>query len=89
MKSTFKKSPNFVPRVIGGELILVPLKHSKDGNNFLYTLNKDAQDVWDSLGAARKTDDVIKNLSKNYEETGLKSKTEKIIKELYQIGALV
>ncbi len=41
-----KKNPNIVTRVIGDEVILLPVYKTSDEINCIYTLNHDATEVW-------------------------------------------
>lgn len=52
LTSCYAKNPNFIPRKIAGEHILVPLKRTPGQPDALFVLNATGGFIWDQLSDA-------------------------------------
>jgi len=89
-KNILKKNPDYIKRVIEGEVLLMPLMQSS-AEDFLYCLNESAAEVWDLLDETQDIEDIEEKLKEKYDISAdeAKEKLSGLIKELKEIKALV
>lgn len=87
LAAVYAPSEDIVAREIEGELIIVPLVSGiGDMEDDLFTLNETGRAAWDKLDGTRKLEDVVKELSSEYEapegeiEKDLVGLTEELLK---------
>ena len=68
-KTIVKKNKNIVARVIGDEMVLVPVYKSSDEIDCIYTLNKVGARVWELLDGKSSIGEVKKELLKGFSST--------------------
>jgi hypothetical protein len=92
MLAIFVPSDNVVARIIGEDLIIVPLAAGiGDAEDELYTLNDTGKDIWQKLDGLRTLKDVVAELEVEYDAP--QGEVEKdvlgIVQELTRMGILV
>lgn len=87
----FKKNDDVVTREIAGEVILIPLFHSSDDLNYIYTLNETSARFWGLVDGKATVRDLCGRLLEEYEvaEEILDRNIEELVKDLEAIGALI
>jgi hypothetical protein len=63
----FKKSENIVSRVIGDEVILVPIRQNSGDLDNIYTLNDVAADIWQRVNGKNTLEDIKNQIAEEYE----------------------
>lgn len=86
----WRRNPNMVKRVIGDEIILLPIYKSSKEMNCIYTLNKAASRVWEMLDGKRGVFEIKRQLAREFEGTAdeIDRELHKILKEFQQIEAI-
>lgn len=89
-KKIYKKSPNFVTRVIENETILLPLYKEAVEINCLYTLNEVGGQIWKLINGKRDLEEIKKILLREYDvkESEVEKKLNGFIKDLLKIKAI-
>jgi len=85
-----RKNPNVVSRIIGNEMILLPIYRNSDEINCIYTLNKSASFVWENLDGKTPLGKIKQKILKEFDAKPeeIDKELEKLIKELKEIKAL-
>lgn len=79
IKSIAEKKENFATRLVGEELILVPLKDNVADMNEMFTLNDVGRFIWENLNEHNSTSDIQKAIAAEFdidEETAEKDLNE-------------
>ena len=78
-------------RVIGDEMILVPVYKSSDEINCIYTLNKVAARVWEMFDGKKALGAIKKQVLKEFVTTPqeMEKELKKLLKDLQEIKAIV
>jgi len=86
-----KKNPDFVVRVIEDEMILIPIFKTSKEANYIYTLNKIGQGVWDLIDGRRDLTAIKKEIIKRFDTTPEEADKElaSFLKDLKEIKAIV
>ena len=74
-----KKNPDFVMRVIEDETILIPIYKTSEEANYIYTLNKVGQTVWNLIDGKKTLGEIKNDILKKFDTT-----PEEVEKELSQ-----
>ena len=87
----FKKNPDFVMRVIEDETILIPIYKTSEEANYIYTLNKVGQKVWNLIDGKKTLGEIKKNILKKFDTTPEETEKElsRFLKDLKEIKAIV
>ncbi len=87
----YRKNPDVVTREIGGETILIPLFHSSEDLNYIYTLNETAARFWSLIDGEKSVEEIQKGLLEEYEidPSVLNRNVEELVKDLTSISALI
>jgi hypothetical protein len=87
-----RPSADIVARVIDGQIIIIPLVSGiGDMEDELYTLNDTGKDIWDRLDGTRTIEQVVKDLSSEFEasEDVLRTDVLGLVEELLERKILV
>ena len=87
-----RPSADIVARVIDGQIIIIPLVSGVgDMEDELYTLNDTGKDIWDRLDGTRTIEQVVKDLSSEFEasEDVLRTDVLGLVEELLERKILV
>ena len=87
-----RPSADIVARVIDGQIIIIPLVSGiGDMEDELYTLNDTGKDIWDRLDGTRTIEQVVKDLSSEFEasEDVLRTDVLGLVDELLKRKILV
>ena len=87
-----RPSTDIVARVIDGQIIIIPLVSGiGDMEDELYTLNDTGKDIWDRLDGTRTIEQVVKDLSSEFEasEDVLRTDVLGLVEELLERKILV
>ena len=90
LEERFKKSEQFVSRLIAGEAVLVPMRQNVGDLDCIYSLNETAASAWELLDGNRPLRDVLASLLGEY-EIGEEKATQDLlglVDQLLGIGAL-
>ena len=90
LEKCFKKSSNIVARQIADEFILVPISSKTSDIESIYTLNKVAAFIWDSIDGKRNTGQILKIVLENFKvgEKEALEDMEDLFLTLEQLGAI-
>jgi len=67
LKTTFKPSPNIVPRKTGDEYVLVPLSNNIADMDRVYTLNETGAFIWERLDGKTDLAAILKEMQKTFD----------------------
>ncbi len=86
----YQKSPNFVPRKIAGELILIPLQKQIDKIKSIYSLNPTACALWEKLDGVKNLDEIKSQILAEYDVSSaeLEKDLAQLIDQLTEIQAI-
>ena len=86
----YQRNPNYVPRKIAGELILIPLQKQIDSIKSIYGLNPMACTVWDLIDGKKDTSEIRSSVFQTYdvEENILEKDLLELFKQLEEIQAI-
>jgi len=87
-----RPSADIVARAIDGQIIIIPLVSGiGDMEDELYTLNDTGKDIWDRLDGTRTIEQVVKDLSSEFEasEDVLRTDVLGLVDELLKRKILV
>lgn len=65
--AVYRRSEQLVCREVGGESILVPIRHNVGDLDFVYTLSPVAARVWTLLDGVHTLDDVVRILTAEFD----------------------
>lgn len=65
--SIYRRSSDVVARQVGGESILVPIRHNVGNLDYVYTLNAVAARIWSLLDGTRTIDAVVSELCDEFD----------------------
>jgi hypothetical protein len=65
--SVYRRSTDVVARQVGGESILVPIRHNVGNLDYVYTLNAVAARVWSLLDGTRTIDAVVSDVCDEFD----------------------
>jgi len=84
------KNPNIVTRVIGEEMILLPIYKTSDEINCIYTLNKVAARVWEMFDGKKTLKKIKEQALKEFDTTPAEVDKEMagLLKDLQEIQAV-
>ena len=84
------KNPNIVTRVIGEEMILLPVYKTSDEINCIYTLNKVAARVWEMFDGKKTLKKIKEQALKEFDATPAEVDKEMagLLKDLQEIQAI-
>jgi hypothetical protein len=85
-----RKNSNIVTRVIGDEMILVPVYKSSEEINSIYTLNKPAARVWEMFDGKKPLSRIKQQLLSEFDATAKEVDRELggLLKDLKEIKAI-
>lgn len=63
----FRRSPQLVCRPVGGESILVPIRHNVGDLDFVYTLSPVAARVWAHLDGTKTVDQIVSAIVEEFD----------------------
>ncbi len=88
---TLKKNPDMVTRVIDDETILLPIYKTSDEIDCIYTLNKVASEVWNSIDGKKTVAEIKIKVLKKFDTTPeqVDKEMQKFLKELKEIKAII
>lgn len=91
LASVFKRSENFVYRVVEGEAILVPIRAQAADLDCLYALNAVGARIWEALGGRRSLREVRDRLVAEYEVSEAQAEADLLafVAELAAVEALL
>ncbi len=78
LKDINKLKPRFVTRVVGNELVLVPIETNVANMNELFTMNSTASLIWNSINDTNTEEDIVNLLINEFDidrETALNDLT--------------
>jgi hypothetical protein len=85
-----RKNSNLVTRVIGDEMILLPIYKTNKEVNCIYTLNRVASRLWNMFDGKKNLNEIkseiLEEFSSTPDEVG--GELDKILKELEEIKAI-
>jgi len=86
-----KKNPDFVMREIENEVILIPIYKTSKEANYIYTLNKIGQKVWNLIDGNKTLEEIKKEILKKFDTTSEEADKElsQFLKDLREIKAVV
>lgn len=86
-----RKNSNIVARVIGDEMILVPVYRTSEEINCIYTLNKPAARVWEMFDGKKPVSKIRQQILREFATTPKEVDKElaKLLKDLKEITAIV
>ncbi|MCD6134701.1 MAG: PqqD family protein [Candidatus Omnitrophica bacterium] len=86
-----KRNPDFVMRVIEDETILIPIYKTSEEADYIYTLNKVGQTVWNLIDGKKTLDEIKKEILKRFGATPEEVEKEllQFLNDLKEIKALV
>ncbi len=86
----FARSPDLVARSIEGEEILVPIVHSGDEVDSIYTLNEVGKFIWERIDGERTFKDIIDAVKDEYEGKAghMERSVETFVRDLLEIRAI-
>jgi len=67
LNTTFKPSPNIVPRKTGDEYVLVPLSNNIADMDRVYTLNETGAFIWERLDGKTDLATILKEMQKTFD----------------------
>jgi hypothetical protein len=88
----FRPSGDVVSRVIGGEIIIVPLASGvADLDKELFTLNQTGLAVWTKLDGSRTVEQVAGEVAREFDapEDTIRADVIELVSELFECGLLV
>ena len=90
MQTVYRHDPNIVSRLIGGEMILVPIRQNVGDMENIYTLNETGARIWELIDGQRSLGDVHDQLVSEFEIDPLQAKSDllELIDNLLAEGAL-
>jgi hypothetical protein len=90
-KVVIRKNPNIVTRMIGDEMILVPIYKTSDEINCIYTLNKVAALVWEMFDGRKALAAIKQQALREFDATPIEvdKELEKLLKDLKEIKAVL
>jgi hypothetical protein len=77
--AVFRRSDQLVCRPVGGESILVPIRHNVGDLDFVYTLSPVAARVWAQLDGLKSIDEIVSSIVDEFDvarETAFQDVTE-------------
>lgn len=66
-ESVWKHTPEIVCRQVGGESVLVPIRHNVGNLDFVYTLSEVAAEVWRLIDGTRTIDAIVESICTSYD----------------------
>ena len=87
----YKHDPNIVGRLIGGEMILVPIRKNVGDMENIYTLNETAARIWELVDGQRSLNEIYQQIVGEFEidETQAESDLLDLVDSLLKEGALI
>lgn len=67
LEKSFIKDDDLVARNIGGETLIVPVKHRVGDLNAIYTLNDVGARVWQLIDGRIRVDQIVETISAEYD----------------------
>lgn len=63
----YRRSADVVCRQVGGESVLVPIRHNVGNLDFVYTLSPVAARIWSLLDGTRNVDGILETICDDYD----------------------
>ena len=88
--SVLKKNPDFVIRVIEDETILLPIYKTSEEANYIYTLNKIGQNVWNLIDGKKTLSKIKEKILERFDTTPeeVEKELSQFLKDLKEIKAI-
>lgn len=85
-----RKNPNIVARVIGEEIILVPIFKSSDEMSCIYSLDKSASSVWRKLNGKNNIAGIKEQLLREFDSSSqdIDRQLEIFLRDLEKSGVI-
>ena len=86
-----RKNPDMVSRQIGDETVLLPVTRQPGDENCIYTLNRDAAQVWKRINGKRTRSRLAVMLAGEFEgtEKEIAGRLDKLLDELRETKAVL
>lgn len=91
-KKSYQKDPNIVSRMIGDEIILIPIKQKLADVNAMYLLRDDVSvRIWELIDGRRNIREIEDIISNEFEVDPEQAKKDisKFLKQLEKIGGVI
>lgn len=90
-KSIFKRNPNIVIRVIGGDTILMPIYGNSEEINCIYSLNETAALIWKLIDGKKNLKQIKSLMVKQFDtpEKKMDMKLGEFFKELIENNIVI
>ena len=87
LKELFLKKSQFATRLVGDELILVPLKSNVSDMNELFTLNELGCFIWEHINEDNSENDILLSVLREFDidESTAKTDIEDFLGRLHQL----
>lgn len=91
----FQRAPGVVARMVGGELVLMPISQEirVDSGSFpnIYVLNETGAAIWEALSRPSSRDDLARCLTESYEVLPERARADvdHLLGELSEYGVIV
>jgi hypothetical protein len=86
----YRQNPNIVARAIGGEMILVPIRHDVSDLHCIYSLNEVGAFIWGRLDGTRATADLVDSVRGEFDASADEAERDltEFLGQLAAIGAI-
>ncbi|OGO27715.1 MAG: hypothetical protein A2Z16_07105 [Chloroflexi bacterium RBG_16_54_18] len=87
----YQHDPNIVSRLIGGEMILVPIRQNVGDMEHIYTLNATAARIWELIDGKRSLAEIQQLVVQEFEIDDLQAQADlfDLVESLLEQGALL
>ncbi len=87
----YKHDPNIVARLIGGEMILVPIRKNVGDMENIFTLNESAARIWELVDGQRNLAEIHQQIVEEFEIDALQAESDllELVDSLLAEGALL
>ena len=84
LKEVYKRKSHFATRIVGSELILVPVKKNIADMDELFTLNEVGSFIWTNINGQNSIEDIVSKIAEEFEveESTAKTDLEEFLKKL-------